>query len=354
MQQAIVQNFFPDKKIESVNLYGNGHINDTYKVLFENEPDAYILQRINTKVFLNPKEIISTHIKLQNLLAQTSNDLEIPQLFPTQSGEFLFIDIQGGAWRLINYITDTQSIDLVEHDWQAYEAGKGYGWFAKICASLKPDDFEEAISNFHNLSFRLYQLSEAIKNDKAGRLSSIPDVIQFFKERENQLRLIEQMVDEGEIPLHIVHNDTKINNILFKNNIAHAVIDLDTVGPGILFFDYGDAIRTSANTAVEDEQDISKVLLNIAAFKAFTDGYMAQVKPIITQKESENFYMAPVLMTYIIGSRFLTDYLNGDIYYKTKYNHHNLVRCKVQMALIESMEQNQTAMKRIIHQALNT
>ncbi len=204
------------------------------------------------------------------------------------------------------------------------------------------------------MSFRLKQLHDAISNDVVNRVDNVIEIVEFFIAREKPLLHIETLVDKGEIPLHIVHNDTKINNLLFKNNKVAAVIDLDTVGPGILFYDYGDALRTTGNSAKEDEKELGKVAFNMEAFDAFTKGYMSWVKDFVTTKEKELFYLAPVLMTYIIGIRFFTDYLNGDTYFKTAYAEHNLDRCKVQKALIESMENNQQAMKDIISKSLES
>ncbi|MDZ4059159.1 MAG: phosphotransferase, partial [Bacteroidales bacterium] len=163
-----------------------------------------------------------------------------------------------------------------------------------------------------------------------------------------KLSLIETLTNEGKIPLRVVHNDTKINNLLFRDKKAVAVIDLDTVGPGILYYDYGDALRTSACTAKEDEKNLDLVRFNIEAFKAFSNGYLPQVKSILSNEEREWFYLAPVLLTYIMGIRFLTDYLNGDKYYKISYPGHNLDRSRVQMTLIRSMEEFETNMKSII------
>lgn len=352
MLNKIVNVFFPGETITEIKAFGNGHINDTYKLILESMTEQYILQRINQNVFPDPKGIIHTHHKLQNLLEKENHTYCIPKIFTTSEGQFLHFDSEGNAWRMTNYIADSYTIEIVEEDWQAYEAGSAYGWFANVCTTLNPLNFKEAIKDFHKLSFRIAQLNQAISENAADRLKLIPDVIDFYKKREAALGEIESLVESGEIPLRIVHNDTKINNLLFRNKNATAVIDLDTVGPGILFYDYGDALRTSANTAAEDEKDLNKVHFNLNAFSAFTSGYIENVKNIMSTKEAELLYKAPVLMTYIIGIRFLTDYLNGDIYYKTAYPDHNLTRTRVQKALIESMESSEDKMKHIISEAI--
>ncbi len=354
MQKEIIEHFFPQKRILQAKPFGNGHINDTYKVDMEDTDSSYILQRINTQVFKNPQGIIDTHLKLLEQLSGHHEDIVIPDLYPTKDGKYLYVDQHKNAWRMTGFIKDSYSLDIVEEPWQAQKAGDAYGWFARKCAALDATSFDEAIKDFHRLSFRLQQFHEAINADKANRLDRARALVDFYLAREKSLSLIEELVDKGDIPLRIVHNDTKINNLLFRNHHVVAVIDLDTVGPGILFFDYGDALRTSANTAQEDEKDLSKVHFNLEAFEAFTKGYLKQVKSIVTDKEKELFYLAPVLLTYIIGIRFLTDYLNGDVYFKTAYEEHNMDRCKVQKALIESMEASQDIMKEMIQRALAT
>lgn len=348
MQEKIIKSYFPKNTIKELALFGNGHINNTYKVTVENMPIDYVLQQINTNVFPNPQGIVENHIRLKKVFNENKSEIEIADIIPDTSGSYLV----KGEWRLTSFIKNSHSIEVVKEDWEAKETGRAFGLFAKTCSTLNPNDFSEAIKDFHKLSFRLKQLNEAIENDEAKRFESVKDIVDFYKNRESQLNNIEALINSGKIPIRVVHNDTKINNLLFKGNKAAAVIDLDTVGPGILYYDYGDALRTSANTAVEDEKDLSLVSFNLSAFEAFTKGYVSQVKPIVSESEKEYFYMAPVLMTYIMGIRFLADYLNGDKYYKTEYSEHNLIRAKVQKKLIESMEENQEAMKKIIADTL--
>jgi len=348
MMLNVILKYFPHNKVLSALPFGNGHINDTYKLILEGVSDIFILQRINTKVFPNPKGIVDTHLRLQSRILSQRDTITIAEIIPNTDGEYLTFDDEGYAWRMTSYIEDSYSVDVIEHEWEAYEAGNAYGWFANICSTLKVNEFEEAIRDFHRLSFRLRQLKEAISGNLSKRAGSVKDLIDFYQEREAKLSLIETLTNEGKIPLRVVHNDTKINNLLFRDKKAVAVIDLDTVGPGILYYDYGDALRTSACTAKEDEKNLDLVRFNIEAFKAFSNGYLPQVKSILSNEEREWFYLAPVLLTYIMGIRFLTDYLNGDKYYKISYPGHNLDRSRVQMTLIRSMEGFETNMKSII------
>ncbi len=350
MFKDIVQHYFPSNTIKEIKPYGNGHINDTYKLIMDNGKN-YILQRINKNVFPAPEAIADTHLRLMEVFNNEDNKgVGIADLLPNTSGSYL-VD---GCWRLTTFIENSYSLEVVKEDWQAYETGWAFGNFAEKCSTLDVGKFQEAIKDFHKLSFRLIQLEDAIEANLAGRLDDVKDIVEFYKNRELKLRNIESLINSGKIPLRVVHNDTKINNLLFRDKNAVAVVDLDTVGPGILYYDYGDALRTSANNALEDEKNLDLVSFNISAFEAFTKGYMNQVKHIISDAEKEYFYLAPVLMAYIMGIRFFADYLNGDTYYKTSYDEHNLVRAKVQKKLIESMEENQDLMKKIIDDNLKT
>ncbi len=316
------------------------------------ELDPCILQKINVAVFTNPDGLVDNHVKILNFLESDQSDIEIPSLCPLASGGYLYIDESKGVWRMMNFIPDSFSIGIVKEDWQASQAGFGYGWFAKSCAGLDASQFVEAIKDFHRLSFRVWQLDQAIEGDKAGRLAGVQELVDFYKARQEKLMVIERMVDAGEIPLRVVHNDTKIDNLLFRGEKACAVIDLDTTGPGILYYDFGDSIRTISNTAAEDEKDLGKVDFNARAFREFARGYLEEVKSITTPGEAGKYYLAPVLMTYIMGIRFLADYLNGDVYYKVGYPEHNLVRSRVQRRLIECMEIQEDYMKEVIAEIL--
>jgi Ser/Thr protein kinase RdoA (MazF antagonist) len=312
--------------------FGNGHIQSTYKVDFDET--SFILQKINAAVFTKPEVLISNHLKVLEVLGQNPKYI-VPQLLKTKNKKFFYKDEEGGFWRLMEFVANTYSLEKTEKPAQAFEAGKAYGWFAKIMQKADVGDFEEAIPQFHSLSLRLKQFEDALQNDLALRKESVRDEIDFFLKRKDELLELEKLIINGEIPKRIVHNDTKINNVLFKNEKAVAVIDLDTTGPGTVLYDYGDALRTIANTADEDEEDLKKVKFSFDNFSGFTKGYLSQTASFLTKSEKENLHLAPVLMTYIIGLRFLTDFLNGDVYFKTSKPKHNLLRSRVQMKLIE-------------------
>lgn len=343
--KEIVDQFLINQVVLDISPFGNGHINSTYKVTSK-ENQEYILQKLNTQVFTNPHNIVNNHIKLQESIC--SDDLNIPSLIKTNQNQYLYFDNDNSAWRMMDFIKDSYSIEVVQDNNQAYEAGKGFGWFLKSCSNLNSINFTEAIKDFHSLIWRTNQLNDAIESDRAKRLKDSKYIIDFYKQREGDLLEIEELLKANKVPWRVVHNDTKINNLLFRDEKAVAVIDLDTVGPGVVLFDYGDAIRTITNTAAEDEKDLCKVDFNISAYESFTKGYLEQSKSVLNVQEKDLLLYASFYMTFIMGIRFLADYLNGDIYYKTKYDNHNLDRCLVQKTLIEKMESRQNEMRKIL------
>ncbi|NOY49762.1 MAG: aminoglycoside phosphotransferase family protein, partial [Chlorobi bacterium] len=333
----VLNAYFNKDEVKSVSEFGNGHIQSTFKI--ETPKSDFVLQKINTSVFQQAYILINNHILLQNHLESIEKpDYTIPRLIKTKGDEFYYENQQSGFWRLISYIPNTRSLEKTENPVQAFEAGKAYGWFAKVLQKANISSFEEAIPEFHSISHRLRQFEEALQKDAALRKESVKEEIDFFMQRKEELLKLEQLIVKGKIPKRIVHNDTKINNVLFRGTKAVAVIDLDTVGPGSILFDYGDALRTIANTANEDEEDIKKVKFSFDNYNGFTKGYLSQTASFLSISEKQNLHLSPVLMTYIVGLRFLTDFLNGDIYFKTKKENHNLIRTRVQQKLIMEIE----------------
>ncbi|MCB2196602.1 MAG: aminoglycoside phosphotransferase family protein [Bacteroidetes bacterium] len=346
----IANKFFYESEIQDIKPLGNGHIHSTYEVVFQND-SAYILQKINTQVFTDPEKIIQNHLKVQQSIH--SDQFEIPHLVKTRTGDYLYIDSKNNYWRMMHFIQDSYTVEVVRGNKQAYEAGRGFGWFLKVCSGLDVSNFHEAIKDFHSLHFRLNQFKQSITNDSVKRKSAVLELLDFYKTWALKLKAVEEIIQNKEIPIRVTHNDTKINNLLFRNKNAIAVIDLDTVGPGSVIYDYGDALRTICNTKAEDEQNIESVDFNVEFFEHFTKGYLEQTANILTKREKEILHLAPFYMTYMQGIRFLTDYLNGDTYFKTKYSDHNLVRSLVQKRLIEKMEENQKQIKSILTELIN-
>ena len=249
----------------------------------------------------------------------------------------------------MSFIEDSKSYDVVPNEQIALEGGKAYGKFIKILSDFPANDLKETIPQFHDIDFRLRNFENVIDTDIAGRVKETQTEIDFIRQRASQMYQILQLGIAGKIPLRVTHNDTKINNVLFNpEDKAIAVIDLDTVMPGYVHYDFGDAIRTFTNTANEDEADLSKVSINMAYFKAFARGFLSETREILSPDEKNHLAFSALLMTYIIGLRFLTDYLNGDTYFKTAYPEHNLVRARNQFKLLENMETRYDEMKRFI------
>lgn len=342
----ILKFFLPEVKAAEITVFGNGHINDTFKVCTEKE--EYILQRINSAVFKHPEQVVDNHQRVQSFFVDGLSAVGIPKLINDPEGRFLLKDKQGGFWRIMNFIKDSYSIDCVNENWQALEAGIGFSYFAKVCANLNVNDFVETIPDFHNLSCRQNQLNAALEKDCCGRKSGLIEIIDFYRGVENSLHDLKLKLESGELPRRLVHNDTKINNLLFRDKRVVAVIDLDTLGPGTILYDYGDALRTISNEAEEDEPDLSLVRFNLGYFKAFSDAYLTQLKDVLLPVEKKHLHLAPVLMTYIMGIRFLTDYLNGDVYYKVDYAEHNLVRSKVQQKHLQNILASMDQIKSMI------
>ncbi len=337
--------------------YGTGHIHDTFKIdTEESDCHNYILQRLNNNIFKDIAglqkniDLVTSHIK-KKLEKQDTEELDrkVLQLIKTHKGGTYFTDNTGRSWRLYIFISDHTSYDIVETSDQAKEGGKAIGRFQAQLADLKSDQLLEIIPYFHNIEKRLETLENIIDQDPSGRVSDIQDEIKFVRERASEMGLILKLGKEGSLPVRTTHNDTKFNNVLFdKNNKALCVIDLDTVMPGFVHYDFGDAIRTAANSAAEDETELSKVFLRMDLFEAYADGYISEIGSTLTQTELDYLAFAPRLITFTIGVRFLTDHIDGDNYFKIHRENHNLDRARAQFKLVKSNEENYEKMKVII------
>jgi Ser/Thr protein kinase RdoA (MazF antagonist) len=248
-----------------------------------------------------------------------------------------------------NYVTDSLSYDEIGIDSIAFEAGRAFGLFQYLTADMDPSGLFEVLPGFHDAQLRLSNFRKSVERDVAGRRSSVNGDIRFAEARAEKMQQIKQLGEAGKIPLRVTHNDTKCNNVLFSpEDKAIAIVDLDTIMPGYSLYDFGDAIRTGTNTAAEDEQNLDKVGINLDLFEAYTGGYLSVALPSLNQVELEHLAFSARYMTWLIGLRFLTDYLDGDVYYKTSFPEHNLHRARVQFKLLESMEMNAQKMEAII------
>ena len=338
-----------------ISPYGNGHINDTYYV----KNSEFILQKINTNIFLNPEELMQNIVNVTEFLGEKikaaggNPQRETLTVVKTVDGKNFYRDTDGSCYRAYVFITDTITIENDKTAEDMYNAGKGFGKFAKMLSDFPVSKLHETIVDFHHTPKRVEALKKAIAEDKAGRASNVQAEIEFaLKEAEYADVVIKGMAD-GSIPLRVTHNDTKINNILFDavTKEATAVIDLDTVMPGSMLYDFGDALRIGSSTAAEDETDLSKVSFDLNTFKRFTEGYLEECRESLTEREIELLPFSAKLLTYECGIRFLTDYLNGDTYFKIHREHHNLDRARNQFKLVYDMGIKEKEMQEIVNNA---
>lgn len=352
----IVSQFTIEGDVKCISPYGSGHINDTYKV--ETASDTYLLQRINHLVFKNVEGLtrnllaVTDHLLIK--LSDAPGPMLVPRSLPGLNGKYLVRDADGNWWRVFEFIPDSYSYDRVPNDEIAFEGGRAYGWFVKMLADFPGESLVETIPGFHHAGSRIGNFKNAVTVDAVGRVSGVKTLVDELMDRSQTMMRIHELGKSGAIPVRVTHNDTKINNVLFNaHNQGVCVIDLDTVMPGYVHFDFGDAIRTFTNTADEDERDQGKVSMNMNYYKAFAKGFLSQTLGILTKEELETLAFSAQYITYEQTIRFFTDYLEGDQYYKIKFPDHNLVRTKAQFMLLECMEANAGAMEAVISETMS-
>ncbi|WP_294184233.1 aminoglycoside phosphotransferase family protein [uncultured Sphingobacterium sp.] len=355
--ESAAKQFILEGDIISVQPFGSGHINDTYQVMTtENTQVSYLLQRINHHVFPNVDglmrniALVTQHLSEKVKVAKGKRVSDhVLTIVPTRDGNLYIQDEPGNYWRMFILIEDTKSYDIVETEFQAAEGGRAFGLFQKQLSDLDASLIVEVLPNFHNIDFRLENLRKAITKDTCKRVALVKDRLDFIFSREDRMQTILQLGSKGKLPLRITHNDTKFNNVLLDHHDKmQCVIDLDTVMPGYVAYDFGDAIRTIINPVAEDEIDVSKISLNLALYKAYAEGYLEEANDFLTTLEKETLVDGAFLLPFMQGVRFLTDYLEGDHYYKTKYEDHNLVRTNTQLKLVEEMERNEAFMRKVV------
>ncbi|MDO4185962.1 MAG: aminoglycoside phosphotransferase family protein [Bacteroidales bacterium] len=351
MGAEIVGHFQIEGTVVKVEPLGNGLINDTYKVTTaEADKPDYVLQRINHAIFQDVDllqhniEVVTAHIR-QKLEESGTTDIDrkVLRFIPTASGKTYYFD-GTSYWRVMVFIPRAQTFETVNAAY-SYDAGKAFGHFQAMLADL-PEQLSETIPNFHNMEFRLQQLHEAVQADAAGRVKEMQPYLDEIERRAAYMCQAEQLYREGRLPKRICHCDTKVNNMMFdENGEVLCVIDLDTVMPSFIFSDYGDFLRTAANTAAEDEPDLSKIGFNTEIYEAFSSGYLESASTFLTPLEKDLLPYAVALFPYMQCVRFLADYLNGDTYYKIQYPEHNLVRTRAQFRLLQCVEAHFSASK---------
>ena len=338
--------------------YGNGHINDTY--LVDSQPQS-ILQRINTSIFKRPDHVmeniaaVTAYLRRQIEAAGGDPDRETLTVIPTVDGKPYYTAPNGDAYRMYRFIQNARSYDTAETPEMFAASAHAFGKFQRLLKDFPADTLHEVIPKFHDTGDRLRQFREALENDVAHRAASVREEIDFYLAHADCVNVVTDAIADGSIPLRVTHNDTKLNNVMLdeKTHEAVCVIDLDTVMPGSMLYDFGDSLRFGASTGAEDETDLSKIEFSLVYFEAYTQAFLEEVGSDITPRERELLPFSALLLTLECGMRFLTDYLNGDTYFRIHREHHNLDRSRTHIKLVRDIEQKLTQMRAIVDKYLN-
>lgn len=346
-------------KLKSCGTYGNGHINDTYRLVYEDEngrEHIYILQRINGNVFKDTKGVMENIVGvteyIRNYITAEGGDpeREVLNVIKTLDGKNYYIDRSGNCWRSFAFICDAVSLDRCESKNDFYQSAVAFGKFQKMLKDYPAGTLNETIKDFHNTPKRYGDFLAAVEKDVCGRAAGVKEEIEFVKSRKDFMSVLIDANRSGILPLKVTHNDTKLNNVMLDSKTREpvCVIDLDTIMPGFSVNDFGDSIRFGASTAAEDEKDLSLVHFDLDLFETYTEGFLAGCDGTLSAGELELLPEGAKMMTLECGMRFLADYLSGDTYFKTAYPEHNLVRCRTQFRLVSEMEDNWDKMKSIV------
>lgn len=354
----ILKAFGLDGQMTDWDIIRTGHINRTYSISFKNG-EKRLLQQINTVVFKKPLEVMDNIVRvtdyLREKIAREGGDptRETLRVFLTLDGKNCFTDSKNGYWRFYNFVENAFSYDSIENDDLFFRAGAAFGKFQSQLSDFPGETLFETISDFHNTYKRFLNLKAAAENNAANRRSEVEKELAFAYDREEDTKIVVDLIEKGEIPVRVTHNDTKLNNIMFDSDTKNpvCVVDLDTVMPGSALYDFGDAIRFGASTAAEDEKDLSKVSMDLNLYEKYVKGYLSTAGKSLTEKEIEFLPFSAKLLTLECGMRFLTDYLDGDVYFGTAYPEHNLDRCHTQFKLVADMESKFDEMMRITAEA---
>ena len=352
----IVSRFATEGTVADIRPLGNGLINDTYKVSTK-EADApdYVLQRVNTTVFTDVDMLmdniaaVTRHIR-KKLEAANVTDIErkVLRFIAADGGKLYHREADGTVWRMMVFIPNAKTYEAVTPEY-SYFAGNAFGHFEDMLVDI-PEKLGEVIPDFHNMEFRMKQLREVIEKNPAGRVGedAVKQLLDLIGKDAEEMCKAERMGREGKLPKRVCHCDTKVNNMMFdEEGHVLCVIDLDTVMPSFVFSDYGDFLRSAANTTAEDDPDMSHVAFNEEIFKAFTRGYIEGAR-FLTPVETENLPYAVALFPFMQSVRFLWDYLSGDHYWKCKYPQHNLDRARNQMRLYQCVREHDDMMREYI------
>ena len=350
---AVISRFEIPGVFAGATPYGSGHINDSYSVivLTGSRKVRFLVQRMNHHIFKDPIAVMDNIQRVTSHLAEQlagapDRDRRVLALVPARDGRDWHADECGNFWRAYRFIEKASSYDAVQSPQQAYQAGNAFGRFQQMLASMPSPRLHETIPDFHNTPSRFAALEQAISEDVANRAAGAKAEIDFALAHES----IVGILVSANLPERVTHNDTKFNNVLLDDATGEGicVIDLDTVMPGLAAYDFGDMVRTTTSPAIEDEQDLSKVSMEFSMFEALTRGYIDAAGSFLTNAEKQHLAIAGKLITLEVGMRFLTDHLAGDTYFKVHREGHNLDRCRTQFKLVESIEQQEEKMGRLV------
>lgn len=361
MIEKIAGEFALEGDVERAVSYGNGHINDTYLVTTRmgTETFSYILQRINTSIFTEPAGLmenivgVTGHLRKKITAAEGNPERETLRVIPTRSQENFYRTTEGACYRMYAFIEDTASLEQIERPQDFYEAAEAFGNFQYLLSDYPAETLHETIPDFHNTVKRFERFLAVVEEDPVGRAGEVAAEIDFLKKRQADMGALVELLQKGEIPVRVTHNDTKLNNILLDKVTGKGIciIDLDTVMPGTSLYDFGDSIRFGASTALEDEVDLSLVSMSLELFECYVKGYIKGCRGTLTETEIAMLPMGAKIMTLECGMRFLTDYLEGDTYFKIHREKQNLDRCRTQLTLVADMEKKWEQMAQIVKNA---
>ncbi len=329
-------------------VFGHGHINHTLKITTDVGAE-YILQKINKYVFKDPASVMSNVGAITDFIRKKVQDARLCLHFlTTKDGQFHYEDEKGEFWRMYDFVGGF-CLDTPESDEDFYQSALAFGRFQQLLSDFNADTLVETIPEFHNTIDRYRLFKESVAQDRVGRLAGVREEVDFVLAREEKGSLLQNLRTSGELPLRVTHNDTKLNNVLLDrtNRKSLCVLDLDTVMPGLSAYDFGDSIRFGAATAAEDEKDVSKMEMDLHLFEVYTRGFL-EAATSLTDREVEVLPIGAYIMTLEVGLRFLKDYLDGDLYFKTSYPEHNLVRARTQLKLVADMEKKMDQMNQIV------
>lgn len=359
--REVMEQYGYAERVLSAESYGNGHINDTVLITLQNPSERVILQRINTKIFTQPQQLIENITRVTEWIAKqiqaNGGDVrrEVLHLIPTLAGECYYATRNGNYYRAYRFIEEGVCLEQPRNKEDLYESGIAFGKFQGALADFPSEKLHETIPNFHNTRKRFETFEKSVqcaKQTERGRDAEAE--IQYAYSKEPMITECDKLKKSQGIPVRVTHNDTKLNNVMLdaKTEKALCVLDLDTVMPGFAMDDFGDSIRFGANTACEDEADLSKVSFDLDLFRAYAEGFLKGTGGRLTEAEVRLLPLGAKMMTYECGIRFLADYLDGDVYFKVKYPTHNLVRARNQFALLRDMDNKTEEMNQIIEECL--